>query len=96
MINNITNSQKYFEIYKQKNGSNCNNWMQLLIIKDKKIKINKLLLHLNQNNIQAKRAWSNINKYNYLKMFPSMKNTNNNFFSKIILLPSNEFEFIKK
>ncbi len=96
LIKNITNSQKYFEIYKQKNGSNCNNWMQLLIIKDKKIKINKLLLHLNQNNIQAKRAWSNINKYNYLKIFPSMKNTNNNFFSKIILLPSNEFEFIKK
>lgn len=96
LLKNTKKFSKYFKIFSQFNNDRCNNWMQLLIIKNNKIKINKLLELLNQKNIQSKRAWSNINKFNYLKKFPSMQNKSNNFFSKIILLPSNDFEFIKK
>ena len=61
------------EIYKQYNDDNCNNWMQLLIIKNKKIKITKLLNSLNKKNIQCKKAWSNIDRLDFLKKFPKMK-----------------------
>ena len=67
--------------------------MQLLIVKNKKLKITKLLEVLKKNKIESKRAWSNIDNFGYLKKFPSMINKSNNFFSKIILLPSNEFKF---
>ena len=69
LLKNTKNFQKYFKIFSQFNNDRCNNWMQLLIIKNNKIKINKLLELLNQKNIQSKRAWSNINKFNYLKNF---------------------------
>ncbi len=93
---NLKQFSKHFEIYNQHNNDNCNNWMQLLIVKDKKLKINKLLEILKKNKIESKRAWSDIDKFNYLKKFPSMGNKRNNFFSRIILLPSNEFKFLNK
>ena len=70
--------------------------MQLLIIKNKKIKITELLNLLNKKNIQSKKSWPDIDKLDFLKKFPKMKiGKNDDFFSRIILLPSNDFEFLK-
>lgn len=96
LIKRTKKYNEYFEIYKQYNDDNCNNWMQLLIIKNKKIKITELLNLLNKKNIQSKKSWPDIDKLDFLKKFPKMKiGKNDDFFSRIILLPSNDFEFLK-
>ena len=97
LIKKIKNFNKEFEIFKQPSNNRVNNWMQLLITKNNKINIDKLIKILNKKNVQCKRAWPIISNFKYLKKYPSMSRIKKkSLFSTIILLPSNQFEFLNQ
>ena len=80
-----------YEILSNPSNSISNNWINILILNEKKIvnKRNKLINHLLLNNIQVRPIWKLNHLQDPYKKFQKFKiNNANDFLSKCICLPS--------
>jgi dTDP-4-amino-4,6-dideoxygalactose transaminase len=87
--------QKIFSEFKEikllantRQGSS-NNWLNTLVIKDRKINKNKLLSYFHKKKIYARPVWKPLHTLNHLKNFPKMNLDNTKkIYNNSISLPS--------